>query len=104
MKYRANGVKSRNNYSLTDNSNKEASLSTGAIVGGQLVGPQSQSFIQNHFEGPHRGSLGNPTLPQGNLLRNYESEASIFADLRGSNLNENSFSEQMLEKNKIVYS
>ena len=104
MKYRANGVKSRNNYSLTDNSNKEASLSTGAIAGGQLVGPQSQSFIQNHFEGHHRGSLGNPTLPQGNLLRNYESEASIFADLRGSNLNENSFSEQMLEKNKIVYS
>jgi hypothetical protein len=39
MKLRANGVKSRNNYSLTDNSNKEASLSTGAIAAGQLVGP-----------------------------------------------------------------
>jgi len=31
MKFRANVVKSRNNYSLTENSNKEASLSTGAI-------------------------------------------------------------------------
>lgn len=39
MKYRGNGVKSRNNYSLTDNSNKEASLSTGAI-GDKLIGPQ----------------------------------------------------------------
>jgi hypothetical protein len=39
MKYRANGVKSRNNYSLIDNSNKEASLSTGAIGGGQLNVP-----------------------------------------------------------------
>jgi hypothetical protein len=41
----------------------------------------------------------------GVALRNYDSETSIFADIRGAGnmLNENSFSEQMLEKNKIVY-
>lgn len=38
----------------------------------------------------------------GAALRNYDSETSIFADIRG-NLNDNSFNEQMLEKNKIVY-
>ena len=32
MKFRANGLKSRNNYSLVENTNKEASLSTGAIA------------------------------------------------------------------------
>jgi hypothetical protein len=42
-------------------------------------------------------------MPVGNLLRNYESEASILTDLRAANLNENSFNEQILEKNKIVY-
>jgi hypothetical protein len=31
MKFRANGLKSRNNYSLIETTNKEASLSTGAI-------------------------------------------------------------------------
>ena len=102
MKYRSNGIKSRNNYSLTENSNKEASLSTGAI-GDKPIGPQSQSFVKNHFDGQHRGSLGNPPMPAGNLMRNYESEASIFGELRAANLNENSFSEQMLDKNKIIY-
>jgi hypothetical protein len=47
--------------------------------------------------------MGNP--PGGKILRNYDSDSSIFADLRGGNhLNENSFTEQMLDKNKIVYS
>ena len=100
MKFRGNGLKSRNNYSLTDNSNKEASLSTGAIM---PHGGQSHSFIQggNHFDGGHRGSVGGiPT--SGNVLRNYDSDTSIFADIRG-NLNDNSFNEQILEKNKIAY-
>lgn len=102
MKFRANGLKSRNNYSLTDSTNKEASLSTGAIA---PTGAQSQQFMQgmNHFDGGHRGSVGGGMPPtSGNVLRNYDSETSIFADIRG-NLNENSFNEQILDKNKIAY-
>jgi hypothetical protein len=101
MKFRANGLKSRNNYSLTDNTNKEASLSTGAIA---PIGGQSSSFIQggNHFDGFHRGSVGGGVVANsGNVLRNYDSDTSIFADIRG-NLNENSFNEQILDKNKIA--
>jgi hypothetical protein len=101
MKFRGNGLKSRNNYSLTDTSNKEASLSTGAIL---PHGGQSHSFIQgvNHFDGVgHRGSVGGVPA-SGNVLRNYDSDTSIFADICG-NLNENSFNEQILDKNKIAY-
>ena len=66
-------------------------------------GGQSHSLIHggNHFDGGHRGSVGGlPT--SGNVLRNYDSDTSIFADIRG-NLNDNSFNEQILEKNKIAY-
>jgi hypothetical protein len=92
MKFRANGLKSRNNYSLTESSNKEASLSTGAIAG--LVGPHSQSFMQvsNHFDG-HRGSVGGGIIStSGNVLRNYDSDSNLLADVRG-NFHENSFIE-----------
>ena len=103
IKFRANGLKSRNNYSLIDNTNKEASLSTGAIP---AMSGQSQSFINgvNHFDAVHRGSVGGGSiaLGQGNGLRNYDSDSSIFAEIRG-NLNENSFNEQILDKNKIAY-
>jgi hypothetical protein len=47
-----------------------------------------------------RNSLGNG-IPTGQLmLRNYDSDTSIFADVRG-NLNENSFNEQILDRNKL---
>ncbi|TNV85687.1 hypothetical protein FGO68_gene15257 [Halteria grandinella] len=90
MKLRNQGLKSRNNnYSLTESSQKDGSMQNSINNGA----PQSQSF----FEGNVRNSMNG-----GAALRNYDSETSIFADIRG-NLNDNSFNEQMLEKNKIVY-
>lgn len=43
----------------------------------------------------NRGSISDMLNP-----RNYESETSLFHDIK-NNLNENSFNEQMLEKNRI---
>jgi hypothetical protein len=42
-------------------------------------------------------------MPGGKILRTYDSDSSIFAEVRNPNLAENSFNEQMLEKNKIAY-
>lgn len=60
--------------------------------------PQSQSFIEGLDDIQHRMSLNGP------ILRNYDSDISVFADMRnGGNLNENSFNEQILDRNKLIY-
>ena len=98
IKIRTQGLKSRNSnhtsgaFSLTENGKDGGNFSHGISNAG---GP----FIQGIEDNQRKSFQGGPPL-----LRNYDSETSIFADMRGgNNLNENSFNEQILDRNKLIY-
>lgn len=83
MKLRTS-LKSRNggNYSLSENRDGGSSALAG-------------NFVSN-IENMNRGSLGaiNP--------KTYDTDSSLFNDLK-NNLGENSFNEQILDKNKLMF-
>ncbi len=83
MRVRNQAFKSRNsNYSFSDNRENN----------------NVPSYTQpNLNENMNRGSIG-----EINNTRNYESDNGLFSDIN-NNLNENSFNEQILDKNRITF-